>query len=130
MKQRRPIVIDVLAQTNAKIQSIDRSQEISARQRRSLRFSRNYGLSRKPRQGRSRAAIARDEQVNFKVPRGTKARVSALAMALDISMVEVFERALALLVGAIKYFLQNRAPTAGKTGARRRSAAPAAALSR
>jgi hypothetical protein len=46
---------------------------------------------------RSRRAVQRDEQINFKVPKGTKARVQSLALALDISMVEAFERAIEML---------------------------------
>ena len=46
---------------------------------------------------RVRGGVARDEQINFKVPKGTKSRVMALARALDLSMVGAFERAIELL---------------------------------
>lgn len=46
--------------------------------------------------GRRRAeALARDEQINFKAPKGTQARVAALAKAQGISRVAAFMKMLA-----------------------------------
>ena len=50
---------------------------------------------------RARKGVVRDEQINFKVPKGTKARVQALAMSLDMSMVEAFERAIEMLEASL-----------------------------
>ena len=51
--------------------------------------------------------VARDEQINFKVPKGTKARVQTLAMALNLSMVEAFERAIQMLEASLPKGARN-----------------------
>jgi hypothetical protein len=50
---------------------------------------------------RSSSVVAREEQINFKVPKGTKARFKMLAMSADLSMVAAFERAMELLEAEI-----------------------------
>jgi hypothetical protein len=46
--------------------------------------------------GRRRAeALARDEQINFKAPKGTQARMAAIAQAQGISRVAAFMKMLA-----------------------------------
>ena len=56
-----------------------------------------YAMKSTDGRKRRRGVAARDEQINFKVPEGTKARIQAVAERLETSMIDVFERALELI---------------------------------